>query len=67
MKKQVYETINFLAAIFVITIIALLTAYLVSNKIDDINGKKEQTEFKESNLPTCVVLSTGNGSDELLN
>ena len=48
MKRKVYEIVNFLAALFVITAVALITAYLVSNKIDDINGKdkKEKTEKK---------------------
>ena len=48
MKRKVYEIVNFLAALFVITTVALITAYLVSNKIDDINGKdkKEKTEKK---------------------
>jgi hypothetical protein len=48
MRKRIFEIINFLAALFVITTIALLTAYLISNKIDDINGKdkKEKTEKK---------------------
>ena len=48
MRKRIFEIINFLAALFVITTIALLTAYLISNKIDDINGKdkKGKTEKK---------------------
>ena len=48
MRKRIFEITNFLAALFVITTIALLTAYLISNKIDDINGKdkKEKTEKK---------------------
>ena len=46
MKRKVYEIVNFLAALFVITAVALITAYLVSNKIDDINEK--DTEKKES-------------------
>ena len=48
MKKQMFEIVNFLASLFVITAVALITAYLVSNKIDEINGKdkKEKTEKK---------------------
>ena len=46
MKKQMYEIVNFLASLFVITAVALITAYLVSNKIDEINEKS--TEKKES-------------------
>ena len=50
MKRKIYDIINFLAALFVITTVALITAYLVSNKIDKINEKntekeKSKTEF----------------------
>ena len=46
MKKRMFEIVNFLAALFVMSLISLIAAYLVSNKIDKINEKS--TEKKES-------------------